>query len=165
MENTNTIEKASYLTFQLSDETFALSVKYVINILEMCKITQVPRMPDYLKGVINLRGEVLPVIDMRMKFGLPPIEITKNTCILVLEISLDELQTKIGVLVDSVSEVIERGYETIKPPPTIGAKYKSEFITGMLEELEKFTMILDINKVFSTNEIINIQEINTNIKN
>ncbi len=147
----------SYLTFQLGNESFALSVKHVINILEMCNITEVPQMPDYVKGVINLRGEVLTVIDTRLKFGMSEIEITKNTCILVLDVMVNNNSIKIGSLVDGVSEVIEIDEKTIKPPPTIGAEYKSKFVTGMIESNDKFTMLLDINKVFSVDEIINLK--------
>ncbi len=147
----------SYLTFHIGTESFALHVKNVLNILEMCKITHVPRMPEFVKGVINLRGEVLPVIDSRMKFGMDAIEITKNTCILVLEIDLDSQKTRLGILVDNVSEVLEVEETNIKEPPTIGARYKNEFVTGMIENEDKFTMILDIDKIFTADEIIQLK--------
>ena len=107
MKNQRKASINSYLTFQLAGEFFALNVSRVINILEMCKITEVPKMPDYVKGVINLRGEVLPVIDTRLKFGMSEIEITKSTCILVLDVVVNNDSIKIGSLVDTVSEVIE----------------------------------------------------------
>ena len=120
-------------------------------------------MPKFMSGVINLRGEVLPVIDMRLKFGMTEISVTKNTCILVLEIVTGRETTKVGILVDSVNEVIEVEKEEIKNAPSIGGKYKSEFIAGLIENNDKFTMLLDINKVFSTDEIINLNEINKSI--
>ncbi len=148
----------SFLTFKLGKELYAISVKYVINILEMCSITEVPKMPSYMKGVINLRGEVLPVIDSKLKFGMPPIVVTSNTCILVLEVEIEDVKTKLGILVDSVNEVIEIKDEAIKPSPSIGEKYQNEFIIGMFERADKFIMLLDMNKVFSINEIIDLSE-------
>ncbi len=148
----------SYLTFQLDAESFALSVHNVVNILEMYKITKVPQMPDYVKGVINLRGEVLPVIDTRLKFGMSEIEITKSTCILVLEVKAEGNQLKVGALVDAVSAVIELDESVIQSRPSIGVKYESEFIIGMIENKDKFNMLVDINKIFSEEEIINLKE-------
>ena len=97
----------SYLSFKLGDELFAANVAKVLNILEMVKITKVPKAPEYMKGVINLRGNVLPVIDTRTKFGMTPTEFTKNTCILVLDIIVDGEDIQVGALVDSVQEVLE----------------------------------------------------------
>jgi len=157
MEATKSAIK-SYLTFRLGEETFAANVGKVLNILEMVKITQVPRSPDYMKGVINLRGSVLAVIDTRIKFGLSPTVISKNTCILVLDITIDSEDVTIGALVDSVQEVIEIDENTIQPSPSIGSKYKSEFITGMLKHNDQFIMLLDIDKVFSTEDIVVLKE-------
>jgi len=148
----------SFLTFKLGKELYAISVKFVINILEMCSITEVPKMPSYMKGVINLRGEVLPVIDSKLKFGMPPIVVTSNTCILVLEVEIEDVKTKLGILVDSVNEVIEIKDEAIKPSPSIGEKYQNKFIIGMFERADKFIMLLDMNKVFSIDEIIDLSE-------
>lgn len=149
----------SYLTFRLGEERFALSVRHVINILEMCRITVVPQMPDFVKGAINLRGEVLPVIDSRLKFGMSEIEITKNTCILVLEVEVDDQPAKLGILVDAVDEVLELDESDIKNSPTIGKQYNNEFIAGMIEHDDKFTMLLNINKVFSTEDIVQLREV------
>ena len=148
----------SYLSFKLENELFAVNVSQVINILELTKITEVPKAPPYMKGVINLRGKVLPVIDTRLKFGMSAIKFTKNTCIVVMEISINGELIELGSLVDSVLEVIEIKEGAITPPPTLGDKYKSEFITGMLKEEEDFIMILDIDKVFSTDDIIEFKE-------
>lgn len=148
----------SYLSFQLGDESFATNVGVVLNILEMLKITKIPRSPEYMKGVVNLRGEVLPVIDLRMKFGMEACSITSNTCILVMEMMLDEEEIKIGALVDAVREVHEITTEEILPPPTIGSKYRSEFITGMYKDGDSFLMILDMQKIFSLNELTVLAE-------
>ena len=104
----------SYLSFKLGDEIFASNVSKVLNILEMMKITKVPKAPTYMKGVINLRGTVLPVVDTRLKFGMLPIELTTNTCILVLDVKVDEESVHIGAIVDSVQEVLEFGLHHLK---------------------------------------------------
>jgi purine-binding chemotaxis protein CheW len=148
----------SYLTFMLGEELFASNVNKILNILEMVKITKVPRAPEYMKGVINLRGTVLPVIDTRIKFNLPPIEYTKNTCILVLTVDIDGELINVGALVDSVQEVVEVDDNNILPPPSIGAKYKSKFIEGMIKRDDQFIMLLNLDKVFSSEEVIAMQD-------
>lgn len=147
----------SYLTFNLGNEVFASHVSKVLNILEMVRITEIPRSPDYMKGVINLRGNVLPVVDTRIKFGMEPAKITKNTCIIVLETNIDSEEIQLGIIVDSVKEVIDIIPNQIQPPPSIGTKYKSEFITGMGNINDEFIMILDIDKVFSSDELLVLQ--------
>jgi len=148
----------SYLSFKLGEETFAANVSKVLNILEMTKITKVPKAPEYMKGVINLRGTVLPLIDTRVKFGMTASEFSANTCILVLDIQIENESLHIGGLVDSVQEVLEIETHQILPPPNIGSKYHSEFITGMYKVLdEQFIMILDMDKVFSVDELIEVQ--------
>lgn len=145
---------SSYLSFKLGDEVFAANVSKVLNILEMTNITKVPKAPPYMKGVINLRGTVLPLIDTRIKFGLSPTEFTPNTCILVLDIKIENEGLQIGSLVDSVQEVMEIEPHQILPPPNIGSKFHSEFITGMYKVREdQFIMILDVDKVFSSDEL------------
>ncbi|MFW6389360.1 MAG: chemotaxis protein CheW [Marinilabiliaceae bacterium] len=149
----------SYLSFKLGEEIFALHVSKVQKILEMTEITEVPRSPSYMKGVINLRGSVLPVIDMRVKFGMPPVERTKTTCILVVESEIKEEKIKVGLLVDAVQAVQKINDEDILPPPSIGSKFRSEFISGMTRVNEKFFMILDIDLVLSTDDLVSIQAI------
>ena len=148
----------SYLTFKLENELFAAHVSKVLNILELVKITKVPHSPDYMRGVINLRGSVLPVIDTRIKFGMDPIEFTPVTCILVLNVEIENEHIDVGALVDSVQEVIEMSDSEIAPPPSIGAKYKSKFIEGMMKSKEEFIMLLDIDKVLSSDDIIDLKE-------
>ncbi|MBN1253067.1 MAG: purine-binding chemotaxis protein CheW [Bacteroidales bacterium] len=139
----------SYLSFKLSDEFFAVHVSKVLNILELVPITKVPKSSDVLKGVINLRGSVLGVIDIRMKFNEIISENTKETCILVLEVLIDNEMVEVGAIVDSVEEVIEVKENEIQPPLSVGTKYKSEFITGLLKSKDKFIMILDMDKIFA----------------
>jgi len=148
----------TYLSFKLSEEVFAINVSKVINILEMSNITKIPKAPEYMKGVINLRGTVLPVVDLRIKFGLPKKEATVDTSIIVLSIDFNGEPILIGTMVDAVREVLELKNNEISPAPTIGAKYNSGFIEGMWRIDEKFIMILDIDKVFSTDEVIDFKE-------
>ena len=139
----------SYLTFKLDEEYFALNVLKVIEILEVPQITKIPRSPDYMAGIINLRGKVLPLVDTKVKFGLPPIEYTINTCIIVIEINVEGELLQVGTLVDEVLEVIEIEKNEIQPSPSIEAKYNLEFIEGMFRKDENFIMLLDLDKVFS----------------
>ena len=140
----------SFLSFKLGEETFAANVSKVLNILEMTKITKVPQAPAYMKGVINLRGTVLPVIDTRVKFGLSPTEFTPSTCILVLDIQIENESLHVGGLVDSVQEVLEIEPHQILAPPNIGNRYRSQFINGMYKLTdEEFIMLLDMDKVFN----------------
>ena len=148
----------SYLTFKLGDELFAASVSKVLNILEMTKVTKVPKAPVYMKGVINLRGSVLPLIDTRIKFEMEETVYTTNTCILVLDINMSGESVHVGALVDSVQEVLEFDDRLIQPPPSIGTKYKSEFIEGMAKVDDNFIMILNMDMVFSTEELSLLKE-------
>ncbi len=148
----------SYLTFKLGQEIFAANVDKVLSILEMTKITKIPKAPDYIKGIINLRGAVLPLIDTRVKFLMSPSEITGNTCVLVLEITKHEEVVKLGAMVDAVLEVIEINNNDIQPPPSIGKKDNNEFIEGMVNVEDDFIMILDMDKIFSTDEFIKLKE-------
>lgn len=143
----------AYLSFKLSDELFALGVGKVIEILEVTKITKIPRAPSYMKGVINLRGNVLPLIDTRIKFGLPPIEFTVNTCIVVMDIEVEGESIQIGALVDAVLEVLDIDEKNIQSSPSIDAEYKMEFIKGMVHIGDDFIMLLNIDEVFSLEDI------------
>jgi purine-binding chemotaxis protein CheW len=154
----------SYLSFRIGDELFAAHVKNVLNILELTKITKVPKAPEYLKGVINLRGSVLPVIDSRLKFGMEEIEYTSNTCILVLELFINNERISVGAIVDSVQEVLEIDESQIQPPPSIGTTYRTDFITGMVKIEDSFVMLLDAEKVFSTDDILNLKDVTEDIK-
>jgi purine-binding chemotaxis protein CheW len=151
-------ESNSYLTFKVGEEEFGTHVSQVLNILEMTRITEVPRTPDYIKGVINLRGTVLPIIDTRIKFGLPETEYTNNTCIVVMELDFNGETVHIGTIVDEVLSVVKIKQDQIDPPPDIGNKYQSEFIFGMAKVSEEFIMLLDMQKVLSSGEIAELAE-------
>lgn len=154
MNTLETSETIQFLTFTLDEEDFAVNITKVREVLDYTKITKVPRSPEFMLGVLNLRGSVVPVIDMRLKFGISKTDITINTSIIILEIMLDDETTILGALVDSVQEVIELGPDQIGPPPRIGTRLKTEFIHGMGKRDDKFIIILDINKVFSVDELI-----------
>jgi purine-binding chemotaxis protein CheW len=145
--------KATYLTFKLDSETFAIQVANVREVLDLAEVTRVPRTPDFMRGVINLRGGVVPVVDMRKKFNLPDAEDTVDTCIIVVEVNVDSEAMVIGALADSVQEVFELAEDQIEPPPSIGTRLDTEFISGMGKQGEQFTIILDIDKVFSVDEL------------
>lgn len=151
-------ETVQYLTFKLADEIFTFDVSKVREILEMVSITKVPQTPDYMRGVINLRGSVVPVIDLRLNFGMERTVQTINTCIIVVEVNLDGETIVLGVLADSVQEVVEMEPQHIEPPPKIGTKLNTEFIKGMGKVDDDFVMILDIDKVFSANQLGDLQE-------
>ncbi len=159
MEN-QLIEKTnSYLSFQVGSEIFAANVTNITNILEMTKITRVPKAPKYMKGVMNLRGSVLPVLDTRIKFALPETEYTTNTCILVLELLSKNERIQLGAIVDSVQEVLELEEKDILPPPAIGTNFDSSFLVGMAHRGNNFIMILNIDKIFTDDGIINLQDL------
>jgi purine-binding chemotaxis protein CheW len=149
----------SYLTFKLGDEIFAAKVAKVIEILEIPKITRVPRSPEFMRGVVNLRGNVLQVIDSRIKFGLPPTEDTINTCIIVMNIEIDNQDITLGMVADAVKEVVEIDQESIQAPPEMGSKYKSEFIDGMVKSGEQFIMLLNIDHLFTSHEATILQDV------
>ena len=158
MGATDSAQTTQYLSFKLGDEVFALDVAKVREILDFTSITKVPQTPEFMRGVINLRGSVVPVVDMRIKFGMPRTERSVNTCIVVVEIALDGEPTVIGLLADSVQEVIELGPGQIEPPPKIGSRLRVEFLKGMGKRDERFLMILDIDKVFSGDELSLVQD-------
>ena len=158
MSEEKDIKINSYLSFKLGDEEFAAHASKVLNILEMTSITVVPKAPAYMKGVINLRGTVLPVVDTRIKFGMTPTEYTNNTCIIVLDIMIENESIKLGALVDGVQAVLEIEKEQIMPAPSIGSRYKSEFIEGVASINDQFVMILDMDAIFSNDDITSMIE-------
>ncbi len=152
----------SYLIFELDNELFAIHVNKILSILEMKKITKVPETPDYMKGVINLRGEVLPIIDSHIKFNLSPMSISMKTSILVMELKRENAKAiKLGLMVDKVDEVLQIQKKKILAPPNIGAAYESSYITGMYKKDDKtFIMLIDIDKVLSIKEIVTMGDLN-----
>lgn len=146
-------ETALYLTFKLGDEFFALNVSQVREVLDLTLITKVPQAPEFMRGVINVRGSVVPVVDMRVKFGLPGTDDTLDTRIIVMELLLDGEMSTLGALADSVHEVVEMEPEQIEAPPKIGMRWKTEFIRGIGKRKDDFVIILDIDRVFSVDEL------------
>jgi len=152
------INTHQYLTFRLGDEVFGLPIAKVREVLDYTTVTRVPQTPDFMRGVINLRGSVVPVVDMRLKFGLESTERTVNTCIIIVEIELENETTVLGALADSVQEVLELGPEQIEPAPKIGTRLNTEFIKGMGKADEKFIILLNIDRVFSSEELALLNE-------
>lgn len=151
-------ETTQYLTFKLDEEVFALDVAKVREILEYTTVTKVPQTPDFMRGVINLRGSVVPVIDLRLKFGMTATEQSINTCIIVTEVAMEGETILLGTLADSVQEVNEMEPGQIEAPPHIGTKLNTDFIKGMGKQDGIFVMILDIDKVFQADELATLAD-------
>jgi purine-binding chemotaxis protein CheW len=149
MEDVMDVTENQYLTFKLGEEVFALNVSKVREVLDMTAITRIPRAPDYLKGVINVRGGVVPVSDLRIAFGMEQAEETINTRIMVLELDVEGEPVVLGAMADSVHEVLELSSNRIETPPRIGSKFRTEFIQGIGKHDDEFVIILDIDQVFS----------------
>ena len=142
-----------YLTFMLGGEMFAVGILNVKEIIEYGSVTPVPMMPPFIRGVINLRGAVVPVIDLSSRFGNPPSEITRRTCIVIIEVHQGEESQGVGIIVDAVVNVLEIPAGDIEPPPSFGARIRTDFITGMGKLNGRFVIILDLDKVLSVEEI------------
>src|ERR1700723_3308139 len=153
MSVTEITETRQYLTFKLGNEIFATDVAKVREVLDLTNITAIPRTPDFMSGVINLRGNVVPVVDLRLCFQMSKTVRTRNTCIVVVEVLLESESTVIGALADSVEEVIDMEPDQIKPAPKIGTQIRTDFIKGMGKRDAQFIMILDIDRVFSAEEL------------
>jgi len=153
MDVTRTYETAQYLTFRLDRELFAVDIVKAREVLEFTTLTKVPKTPDFMRGVINLRGNVVPVVDMRLKLGLQQIERTVDTCVVITEVVLDGEQIVLGVLVDAVQEVLELAGGQVMPPPRMGNVIDTSVIYGVGKRDEEFVILLDIDKVFPGTEL------------
>ncbi len=147
-----------YLTFQLDSEWYAIEVLNIEEVLEYQHISRVPKMPAFMRGVINVRGNVVPVVDLRYKFGLTITEPGVDTSIIVLEVSLAGDTIRIATIADSVEEVVEISAEQVEPTPRIGTKLDTDFIEGIGKLDERFVVILDTDKIFSTQDIGKVTE-------
>ena len=156
MDNEDTMEQ--FLTFTVSDESYALNVNNVREVLEFTNISKVPRMPEFMRGIINLRGSIVPVIDMKMKFGLGKTEKTIATSIVVCELLMDEETIVMGLLTDSVQEVIDLDSNDIEPTPYVGARIDTSFILGMGKRGDEFIIILNMQKILTSGEISEISK-------
>jgi purine-binding chemotaxis protein CheW len=142
-----------YLTFMLGGETYAMGILAIKEIIEYGNLTEVPRMPEFIRGVINLRGAVVPVIDLGARFGKRATDITRRTCIVIIEVANGEETQDIGVMVDAVNEVLEISASEIEPAPSFGANIRADFIDGMGKIDGKFVIILNIHQVLSVEEM------------
>ncbi len=152
-----TSKEGKYLTFTLANEEYGIGILKIKEIIGMMPITSVPRTPPFVKGVINLRGKVIPVVDLRLKFGMQPMDYTDRTCIIVVEISGQSGSLIIGIVVDSVSEVLNIKEEDIENTPTFGVRVNTDYIMGMAKMGGGVKILLDIDKVLSTQEIVNLE--------
>lgn len=149
---------SQYLTFTLADEQYAVQVYDVKEVLEYTTVTRVPRTQEFMRGVINLRGSVVPVIDLRLKFGMGETEKTIDTSIIVMEVEINGDKVTVGTLADSVQEVINLDEDQIEPSPQIGTRINTDFIKGIGKQDERFIIILDIDRVFSEEELSMVVE-------
>ncbi len=149
--------EGKYLTFSLAEEEYGIGILTVKEIIGLMEITSVPKVPDFVKGVINLRGKVIPIIDLRLKFDLPQVEQTEKTCIIVVEISGSTGHVQMGIVVDSVSEVMNIKGEDIEEAPSFGSTVKTEYILGMAKFEGGVKILLEIDRVLK-NEELNILE-------
>ena len=151
--------EGKYLAFALANEEYGVDILKIKEIIGMMPITSVPQTPVFLKGVINLRGKVIPIVDLRLKFGMQSIDYTDRTCIVVVEIAGQEANLLMGSIVDTVSEVLNIKEEEIEDTPSFGSKLKTDYILGMAKTKEGVKILLDIDKVLSSDELIVIENI------
>jgi purine-binding chemotaxis protein CheW len=147
-----------YLTFRIGNENYGLELSQTREIIEYSGITEVPLMPNFLRGVINLRGEVVPVIDLAVRLGRKSIEVQKRTCIIVVELESSEQNHVLGLLADSVSEVIDMSDENIEDAPSFGANIRADFIQGIAKRDDEFVVLLDANNALSIRELAHLVE-------
>ena len=144
---------SQYLTFTLDQEQFAVDISKVREVLEFTSVTKVPRTPEFMRGVINLRGSVVPVVDLRLKFGLTRTESSIDTCVIITEVESRGEKLVLGALADSVQEVIELEPGSIEPPPRMGTRVNLDFIRGMGKRDDKFLILLDLDRVLTEEEL------------
>ena len=157
--STATAEQTQYLTFMLDKEVFAIGILAIKEIIEYGSLTVVPMMPECIRGVINLRGAVVPVMDLSARFHRRPTEVSKRTCIVIVEIEADGARHVVGVIVDAVNEVLDILAAEVEPAPTFGAKIRTEFIQGIGKVNGKFVILLDVNHVLSLEEFGALEKI------
>ena len=156
---------SQFLTFELAAEIYAINILFIREIIEYGNLTQVPMVPDFIAGVINLRGSVVPVIDLSSRFGRSETLITKRTSIVIIEISSNNEMLEIGIMVDIVNEVLEIGADAIEDAPSFGASIRTDFIAGMGKIDGKFLIILDVERVLSLEELSVVSELTIGSEN
>jgi purine-binding chemotaxis protein CheW len=145
-----------YLTFFLADEEYAVSIQRVKEIIEYTTVTKVPKVPQWIRGVINLRGSVVPVVDLAVRFGLDERLVTKTTCIVIVEVAQDSERAVMGVIADAVNQVVDLAPKDIEAPPAFGTRVRLEYLFGMGKLGKKFALILNIDSVLSNAELLTI---------
>jgi purine-binding chemotaxis protein CheW len=158
MQENKAIRSRQYVTFSLSQELFGVEVSRTREILSLTPVTRVPQTPEYLLGVINLRGQVVPVVDMRLKLGLSAGDETEDTCIIVVDVQVDGEVITVGALADAVREVMDIRTDQIEPPPRLGTRLQTEFINGMGKVDEQFMILLNIDQIFNSEELVLVQD-------
>jgi purine-binding chemotaxis protein CheW len=153
MDSSDAMERTQYLTFTLRDEVFALEISRVLEVLDYTAVTRVPRMPEFMLGVINLRGRVVPVADLRLRFEMAKTEKTVNTCIIITEVLVGSESRILGVVVDAVKEVVDISPADVEPAPKFGTRLDTAFIKGMGKH-NGLIIFLDLDRVFSDNETV-----------
>lgn len=155
-------DQQQFLTFHLGEEMFAIGILSIREIIEYGQLTQVPMVPPFIRGVINLRGSVVPVVDLAVRFGRTACPVTKRTCIVIIETAHEESQPsqQMGIVVDAVSEVLEIPAADIEPPPEFGARIRIDFISGMGKVNGKFVVLLDVSRILSMDEVAVVASLN-----
>lgn len=154
-------QAGKYLTFKLSTEEYGLEILKVREIIGLMSITVVPRTPDYVRGVINLRGTIIPVVDLRKKFGMESTEDTEQSCIIVVEVTKNDGSEHIGVFVDAVSEVLDIAENDIEKTPSLGSGVNTDFILGMAKIKDSVKILLNVEKVLTTEEVVELSKISS----
>jgi purine-binding chemotaxis protein CheW len=155
------IEQQQYLTFLLAGEEYAISILKVKEIIEYDTVTVVPKTPKWIRGVINLRGSVVPVVDLAVKFGLEEPPVTKTSCIVIVDGQLENQNTTMGIVVDAVSQVMDLAAGDIREVPEFGTRVQVNYLLGMAQLGKKFALLLNVDKVLSTEELLNLEEVAT----
>jgi purine-binding chemotaxis protein CheW len=153
------VTQQQYLTFFLADEEYAINIQRVKEIIEYTTVTKVPKVPEWIRGVINLRGNVVPVVDLTVRFGLEERQVTKTTCIVIVEVEQDSERTVMGVIADAVNQVIDLAPKDIEEPPAFGTRMRLEYLFGMGKLGKKFALILNIDSVLSNSELLTVSSL------
>ncbi len=152
-ENVRNVRLGKYLTFHIGDEEYGIEILKVIEIIGLMPITEVPRTPDFVRGVINLRGKIIPIVDLRLKFGLPEIEYNDRTCIIIVQITREDQQVNTGLVVDHVSEVVNIEVTHFEQTPSFGPSVDTKFILGIGKVGDRVVLLLDVDEVLSIEEV------------
>jgi purine-binding chemotaxis protein CheW len=158
METREMVEQQQYLTFFLAGEEYAITILKVKEIIEYYTVTTVPKTPKWVRGVINLRGAVVPVVDLAVKFGMEERPVTRTTCIVIIEGCFGEQNATMGVIADAVSQVIDLSASEIQEPPLFGTRIRVDYLLGVTQLGNKFALMLDVDKVLSTDELVSLNE-------